>query len=914
MAPHGLSFRREAASFNKAPLRTVLTHSLVRRYRALMRQRVLFLVIVVLQAIIIGGWSQEASDFAVWQTHFAVEADAWPQDPDRDGFTNGQEAAFGTDPGDAQSTPALTLLSTGNASRAVTWFGVAHQVYQCQWSADLKAWQDLESPKTGANARLTLDLPLGNSIRFLRLAAMTPADDDGDGLNNLEEGWLGTARDLADSDGDGVSDGTEWLQGRDPLMADGIPPEIDPAARVSVGMHQVLYVNERGKLEGYGGADSDARDHGVIGSFGIQWAEIHGHALGAHSLLLTTDGKLGAMGLNRSGAFGIDRGFSTRPILVSGETWQNVAAGVDFSLGIREDGSLWGWGKNDDHQVSSNPSSQVAEPEPIGIRLGWKSLAAGRDHSLAIDADGALWGWGTNDRGQIGSSDRADVVEPRRIGESSDWTIVAAGSAFSLGIKANGTLWAWGKNGFGQLGIGSRQDQTDPIQVGEARDWIALSAGDEHALGLKRDGSLWAWGRDDHDRLGDSTFVNITVPTQILSDKRWKTMAAGRRTSAAVSVDDELWTWGDNQFGQLGYFINTLVDEPAPVEIHTDQPIVSIFADTASSMAIDASGRLWGWGYNIRDGLGDDTNTTYHWLPVALHGETRYQQVAPGDQHGFGITVDGELLGWGDKIASRPISLAPERRWKKVSGYGESFLAIAEDGTLWGWGWPLPGSLGDPQLLDDPKWHSKPVMVSDQPTWTQIIVGAGFSLAMQLDGSIWTSGTNLLGLGLGRTKEPKLTTWTPVEQNGFSWSSVFTGAASGFGIERDGTLWAWGNNHAGTLGEGTTDYREIPVRIPGDWLMVDGSNAYSVGITRDGRLWSWGRNHQGQLGAPTVQQRLSPVVVGNRSDWKQVACGDYHVLALRENGTVWSWGQSWQGQTGNVSRDPRPVPEEPPER
>ncbi len=124
------------------------------------------------------------------------------------------------------------------------------------------------------------------------------------------------------------------------------------------------------------------------------------------------------------------------------------------------------------------------------------TIAAGINHSMFIAQDGTLWAWGYNGYGRLGTGG-GSTSSPVQVGWSSDWVAIAAGRYHTLGIKSDGTLWAWGYNGSGQLGDGTTAERHSPVQVGESTDWVAVTAGGDHTLGLKTGGTLWAWGYNE---------------------------------------------------------------------------------------------------------------------------------------------------------------------------------------------------------------------------------------------------------------------------------------------------------------------------------------------------------------------------------------------------------------------------------
>lgn len=141
---------------------------------------------------------------------------------------------------------------------------------------------------------------------------------------------------------------------------------------------------------------------------------------------------------------------------------------------------------------------------------------------------------------------------------------------------------------------------------------------------------------------------------------------------------------------------------------------------------------------------------------------------------------------------------------------------------------------------------------------------------------------------------------------GQCWESVSAGYTHSVGLKTDGSLWAWGENNFGQLGNGSTTDRNVPTQIGNstNWIKVAAGNWYSLGIKSDGTLWAWGYNTFGQLGIVTATNQLSvPTQVGTATDWVTVSAGYNHTLAIKSNGTLWAWGSNSNGKLGINSAD-----------
>lgn len=135
---------------------------------------------------------------------------------------------------------------------------------------------------------------------------------------------------------------------------------------------------------------------------------------------------------------------------------------------------------------------------------------------------------------------------------------------------------------------------------------------------------------------------------------------------------------------------------------------------------------------------------------------------------------------------------------------------------------------------------------------------------------------------------------------GQCWQSVSAGFVRSFGIKSDGTLWAWGQNSTGLLGDGTYVDRSSPVRIgtASNWQAIAMGDFHTIGLKTDGTLWAWGQNFDGQLGDGTNTSRATPVQIGTATNWQAISAGFGFNLAKKADGTLWTWGQNSAGQLG----------------
>jgi len=321
-----------------------------------------------------------------------------------------------------------------------------------------------------------------------------------------------------------------------------------------------------------------------------------------------------------------------------------------------------------------------------------------------------------------------------------------------------------------------------------------------------------------------------------------------------------LYAWGDNGQGEQGR--NSITLSSSPIQVGSLTNWAEISTANASSASIKTDGTLWSWGSNTQGQLGDGT-TVNRSSPVQIGALTNWSQI--------GKTNNGQF-----------------------------FCAIKTDGTLWSWGRNQYGQLG----LGDVVARSSPVQVGTLSNWAQVSQGQGTTVARKTDGTLWTWGNNG-NAQLGNDTAVTINKSSPTQVGVLTtWAYVSMGDLSGFAITNSGTLWGWGyNGPYGQLAQNSTSTNNFsnPVQIGAltNWAKVSGGRFAHGAIKTDGTLWRWGRNNAGQIGDNTLINRSSPVQIGALTDWTLLSCGNSnYAAAIRSNGTLWTWGAGFHGVLG----------------
>lgn len=261
----------------------------------------------------------------------------------------------------------------------------------------------------------------------------------------------------------------------------------------------------------------------------------------------------------------------------------------------------------------------------------------------------------------------------------------------------------------------------------------------------------------------------------------------------------------------------------------------------------------------------------------------------------WGANGDGQL-GTGDSRTGtlpRPVTGTHPAFVQAATGSDHS-LAVADDGTVWAWGENADGQLGDGTEQPRPT----PVRVVGLTGVKQVAAGVDYSLALRKDGTVWAWGDNRNGrLGDGTTEDRRL----PVPVAGLTAvTRIAAGEAHSLAL-RGGELWAWGRNDFGQVGDGTFSDAPRPVRVrrlPLGVTDVAGGTDFSIASSADGSVWTWGGNYAGQLGNGGTGTRPVPGLIAGLAGITQVAAGNAHAFALDDQGFLWAWGHNGGGELG----------------
>jgi alpha-tubulin suppressor-like RCC1 family protein len=341
----------------------------------------------------------------------------------------------------------------------------------------------------------------------------------------------------------------------------------------------------------------------------------------------------------------------------------------------------------------------------------------------------------------------------------------------------------------------------------------------------------------------------------------------------------------------------------------------------AHTIAIKNDGTLWAWGSNTYGQRGDNTGTASILTAVQIGTENNWQQIVAGDYHSLAIKNNGTLWAWGQNNLGQlsggptanivvPTQIGTDNNWQQVTTGRQHSTAIKLDGTLWAWGYNGNGAIGDGTLID----KLVPTQIGTDTNWLKVTDGYYHTLAIKNNFTLWSWGWNVNGeIGIGTISDAVLIP-TQVGTNA-DWIQIAGGNAHSVAIKINGTLWCWGANSAGQLGNGLSLDLLVPTQIgnQNNWLKVEAGLGHNIALKTDGTLWTWGLNNYGQIGNGTQISSspygiLIPTKIGTDTDWSRISAGSHHSFAIKNNDNLWDWGYNSSGILGDNTTVMKLVP------
>ena len=657
--------------------------------------------------------------------------------------------------------------------------------------------------------------------------------------------------------------------------------------------------------------------------------------------------------------------------LGTGRTAKAITAGNGHTCVILDDNSAKCWGKNYSGELGYDNTfyrgDNIGEMAALGaINLGTgrtaKVISAGGDHTCAVLDDNSAKCWGYNAFGQLGYDNTTDrgktsgsmaALGPINLGDGRSAKSIVAGVFYTCAVLDNNSMKCWGENGHGDLGYDDTTDRGKTtgsmatlatVNLGVGRSAKSIDIGEHHTCVILDDNNVKCWGFNGVGQLGYDNSANLgtttgsmaalatvylsgqaipvatptvtntatvtqtstrtSTPTQTTTATRTATstattqtttatrtatstatlapgswgnftaIAAGYEHTCALNSAGNAFCWGSNQQGGLGNGTTTSSNAPVAVTMPTGVTFKAIGAGVMHSCALTTTGTVYCWGYNLQGRLGNGT-TTDSSIPVAvtMPAGVTFTALSVGQHHNCALATTGAGYCWGDNSTYK---------------------------------------LGNTTCTS----CTTPVAVTMPAgvTFKAITTGWGHTCALSTTGAAYCWGRNYSGEG-GYGSSPGFT-GTPTASTmpaGVTFTSIDAFGSHNCALTTTGTVYCWGRNDIGQIGDGSTTIRYVPtaVTIPGGLTVTAiAAGDHTCAITSTGATYCWGKNDVGQIGNGTATDSTTPMAVTMPTGvtFTAIDAGTQDVCAINSAGAAYCWGWNAYAQLGVCDTVNRIVP------
>ena len=653
------------------------------------------------------------------------------------------------------------------------------------------------------------------------------------------------------------------------------------------------------------------------------------------SLALKSDGTVWSWGGNGSGQLGdgTTTAHSTAAAISAITGAVAVAAGSSTSYALLADGTVRAWGYNAAGSLGNGVTTTSLSPVVSTGVANVSQIAVGEGHALVLKSDGTVWSWGQNSHGQIGDGSTTNRLTAVQVTGLPSIASVAAGDHHSLAVATDGSVWTWGRNNYGQIGNASQTNQLTPLQIAAAgMGWQLPAPVLSVASGLYyADQAVTVTNNDTSATMRyTTTGVEPTTSDTVVSSgatvavaqsltlkvKAWRTGYVTSLTSTRsyeLKVVTPVLSPTSGAYGSSQNVTMNTATPSATVRYTLDgtEPTTSstTYAGAVSvSATTTARGRAFKTGWTHSDSAahsywisgGTVSTPTLTPTPGTFSAAPLVTLATATSDASIRYTLDG----------SDPVATSPLYRYPFVVSATTTVKARAFKA-----GMTQSAAATGAYAVDAAGATATPTVVPAGGLFTTrqtvTIAGpVGATLRYTTTGLDPTASDTLVpGSGLivvDRAQVLKVRAWA----TGLTASAirradfVITGAiAAGdnhtLALKEDGTVWAWGANNLGQVGNGTMVNQTSPVQILTGAVAIAAGAEHSLAVKADGTVWAWGRNANAQLGDGTTTPRLSPVQSTGLTSVVAVTAGTNHSLALKADRTLWVFGGNALGQLGD---------------
>lgn len=644
-----------------------------------------------------------------------------------------------------------------------------------------------------------------------------------------------------------------------------------------------------------------------------------------------------------------------------------VSLGYKFSLALKQDGTVWSWGQNNNGELGLGNTTEYSEPQQIiDIKEKITDVKTGYYHSIALTEKGEVYTWGYNGNGQLGNGTREDSLVPVKVTGLENIAKIDAYKYITIALTQNGEVYVWG-SGYGAKPVKlnfTRKiiDVSGNLVLAENRkaynldetksygkDLIKVVAGYNHYLGLTSDGEVYAWGSNSYGQLGNgnntssSTAVKVVTPDGKSNMTNIVDISAGDSYSIITDKDGKVYTFG--YYGD--YRTANTVHSNKPVEIQDLYKTELVAASEGGHTAIvDWDGNVYTVGLNDYGQLGlKDTTTRSKFEKIGeleISCEPARITLNVGESKDISLALSSSFNLKNNKQASGEVNKTIENETiaslagNTVTGnaIGKTMLNATYEGII--------GTLNT-KIQKFNKNVEVEVLPRNGKVTPKVEAGDGFTVELKADGTVWSHGQNQYGqLGVGDTNsynEPqkvKIIKNTIKNEDGSKTEiedtikDISVGNYHVLALSETGKVYAWGYGEKGQLGTGSGYSNEEPVVVKDiyrkqlqDIVKVEAGENVSFAITSKGKVYAWGNGYSSRaqlldLPENAVDITSKYVLTGDGkvyyiSTKEQLSIvgkivdldeGTNHTVMLTNDGRAYAIGDNTYGQLSNGNNVP----------
>ncbi len=640
-----------------------------------------------------------------------------------------------------------------------------------------------------------------------------------------------------------------------------------------------------------------------------------------HGAAITAEGQLKGWGDNQYRSIGADVMQNVdSPVLIGDKSdWVTVETGRFETFAIDSSGRLYQ--VNRSVNAATALDEIIVEVESVPQAIQWQSISSNFYTHFAIASDGKLYGWGDNSRQLVSNTNEATTInEPVEFTDVTGalWQDVQTNLNTAIGLTQTGEIYTWGLNFNGFLGrtaFESRYYAPDVVVNSEGTKWVAISAKNNGVLAIDENGVLWAWGEVYTPSTyltptkvkyanGDDVIVDVTGSYKEIANR----IATSESTAGFIATTGDVYAWGENFKKMLDQEGGDVIRTPVALKdtAYNNLQAKSIKMGDKAIAFLGLDNKLSVLGDNYEGQLGIDTSyfALNSFVTFPSQG-VAWQSVTAGNNHSLAVRILD--VCYPQTVLDSNAHIIQPTGCPDASGITTSFPI----GEVWGSGDNSAGQLSD--SIQDPD-DSTPVIeqfskltIIDQDTvnqqtpltkkdWISVTAHGDHSFAIDASGKMYAWGDNTHGqLGLG--SQTSISTPQPVVNESGSqtlWRSVSTNDRHTLAVAIDGSLWAWGNQQNGRLGNGVSaDVNVIyPTKIghATNWVSVHAGDTFSQAVNSSGARFAWGTSANGELGFASIPANTStPQLVDDQKVWSMLSATDKRTIGQADN-ALYVWG------------------------